>query len=36
LKEWLAQRQVDLDNLQAAIDQILDQARQAAKRSPAQ
>jgi tetratricopeptide (TPR) repeat protein len=36
LKEWLTQRQVDLDDLQAAIDQILDQALQAAKQSPAQ
>ncbi len=36
LKEWLAQQQVDLDNLQAAIDQFLDHARQAAKQSPAQ
>jgi hypothetical protein len=35
-KEWLVQRQVDLDDLQAAIDRILDQARQAAKQSPAQ
>jgi tetratricopeptide (TPR) repeat protein len=36
LKEWLAQQQLDLDDLQAAIDQIFDQARQAAKQSPAQ
>src|SRR5258708_39404867 len=33
LKEWLAQRQGDLDDLQAARDQILDQARQAARQS---
>jgi tetratricopeptide (TPR) repeat protein len=36
LKEWLAQRQVDLDDLQAAIDEFLDQARDAAKQSPPQ
>jgi hypothetical protein len=36
LKEWLAQQQVDLDKLQATIDEFLDQARQAAKQSPAQ
>ena len=36
LKEWLAQRQVDLDDLQVAIDELLDQARRAAKQSPAQ
>jgi hypothetical protein len=30
------QHQVDLDDLQAAIDQFLDQAREAAKQSPAQ
>lgn len=32
LKEWLVHRQVDLDKLQATIDQFLDQA---AKQSPA-
>jgi tetratricopeptide (TPR) repeat protein len=36
LKEWLAERQVDLGDLQAAIDQVLDQAREAAKQSPGQ
>lgn len=33
LREWLASRQVDLDELQAAIDQFLDAARQAAQQA---
>jgi hypothetical protein len=32
----IAQRPVDLDDLQATIDQVLDQARQTAKQSLAQ
>ncbi len=36
LNEWLAQRQVELDDLQAGIDEFLDQARQTARESPAQ
>jgi tetratricopeptide (TPR) repeat protein len=36
LKEWLVQRQVDLQDLQAIIDEFLDRARQATKQSPAQ
>jgi hypothetical protein len=31
LKLWLRQRNVDIDELQAAIDKFLDQARQAAE-----
>ena len=31
LEQWLRQRQVDVADLQAAVDQFLDQARQAAK-----
>lgn len=31
LKLWLRERNVDLDDLQAAVDEILDQARQAAE-----
>jgi tetratricopeptide (TPR) repeat protein len=34
LEQWLRQRQVPLDQLQAAVDQYLDQARQAALASP--
>lgn len=34
LKTWLESRQVDLDELQAAIDQFLDKARQAALAEP--
>ena len=30
MEQWLRQRQVDLDGLQAALDQFLNQARQAA------
>jgi tetratricopeptide (TPR) repeat protein len=35
LDEWLRQRQVNLDDLQSAVDQFLEQARQAAAASPA-
>jgi len=31
LQRWLLQRQIDLDELQSAVDQFLDQARQAAE-----
>lgn len=34
LEQWLRQRQVPLDALQAQIDQVLEQARQAALASP--
>jgi tetratricopeptide (TPR) repeat protein len=34
LERWLRQRQVPLDQLQAAVDQFLDQARQAALEAP--
>ncbi len=34
LEQWLRQRQVPLDELQSAVDQFLDQARQAALASP--
>ena len=34
LAQWLRQRQVDLDELQADVDQFLDQARQAAFDAP--
>ena len=35
LKEWFSQRQVDIGQLQSAVDQFLEQARQAAIASPA-
>jgi tetratricopeptide (TPR) repeat protein len=36
LNEWLVQQQVDLGDLQAAVDEFLDQARQDARQTPAQ
>lgn len=34
LKQWLAQRQVNLDELQTTVDYLLNQARQAAQENP--
>jgi hypothetical protein len=34
LDQWLRQRQVDVAELQAAVDHLLDQARRAASQAP--